>query len=478
MGCVEQFVATILTHRKGNMSETSCYIGAAAESVEISAPAKLRTDPDVAFNLGQSPDGLPMVLHIRRRLEVRAAIMSALRYPEVIDPQIERAINLLEKSVEVMLLSKGIHHNTLGSYYGTNNTVVSLLGATLMSRMLGAVSPMAMPDEHSTNKAESRIENSALFSLHDLQAVANQSGAEKIPSTLSKGGALISGQNSKLFVNLNNSEVTLGGTTGDASNNPSVSGRTVVFESLLALVSARYFIRDSTNRTYEGRLSETTKYMKALRPASSLGWSVAKVDVAWLIFELARSIDKQWHSKQLVHGDLKPANVLLCKDSINAFDALEVPAGQMSLGMTASWAAPEQILARAVTPATDVFALALMLTSLLQAVIYGEEKSMVIPAVGSGRRRIRMICDPEVWVDPTIHNWSAKTRVLWREFLMKCLAHDPSKRPQSGNEFAEQLELLLRKEPIEGRLQVSCGPGRLEFLVGSKEPVWVLSDFW
>jgi hypothetical protein len=144
--------------------------------------------------------------------------------------------------------------------------------------------------------------------------------------------------------------------------------------------------------------------------------------------------------------------------------------------MTEGWAAPEQILARPLSPATDVFALALMAVSALSAAIFGEEHTMIVPAAGKGRQRLKMIKHPEVWLDPQLVELPAEARLAWRALLADGLAFDPARRPRCGAELADKLDALLGRWELPGRLAVACGPGQLEYLATSREPVWVLRD--
>ena len=229
-------------------------------------------------------------------------------------------------------------------------------------------------------------------------------------------------------------------------------------------------------RTIEGRLSDLAAYRRALAGAARLSWSVSRADAAQLVAELARAVDRDWHARGRVHADLKPGNALLEQTAIRAFDALDVPSGATAAGMTEGWAAPEQALAGPLSPATDVFPLALMAVAALSAVIFGEEHTMIVPAVGRGRRRLRLIKHPDVWLDPQRVALPQEARLAWRALLTRCLAFEPARRPQRGAELADQLDDLLRRWELPGRLPVACGPGQLEYLVGTRDPIWILHD--
>jgi serine/threonine protein kinase len=144
--------------------------------------------------------------------------------------------------------------------------------------------------------------------------------------------------------------------------------------------------------------------------------------------------------------------------------------------MTEGWAAPEQILAQPLSFATDVFPLALMAIAALSAVVFGEEHTMIVPAVGRSRRRLRMIKHPDVWLDPQRVALPLEARLAWRTLLTRCLAFEPARRPQRGAELADQLDDLLRRWELPGRLTVACGPGQLEYLAGTRDPIWILHD--
>ncbi|MBN8482400.1 MAG: serine/threonine protein kinase, partial [Xanthomonadales bacterium] len=93
-----------------------------------------------------------------------------------------------------------------------------------------------------------------------------------------------------------------------------------------------------------------------------------------LVFKVCEAVEHA-HRQLVVHRDLKPANILVCADGtprlldfgiatlIESADDLRMQSESPLL--TLAWAAPEQLAGRAVSTATDVHALGLVLFELL-----------------------------------------------------------------------------------------------------------------
>lgn len=454
------------------MIEPRHWIQEATPTIQLTSASHLASQPDAAFELACAPDGLPLVMHVRRAIDVRKPVLQALHADQKLTHDLERALADLERiaraySVDKRIICAGMRAS-MRAYYESVNSVSGQFGATLLARMLGAVSPMVMPEDVAAARDPSRFENSALFSMADLAGRPREAG---------KTAPITFGRNANLWIGISRDTPNLAVAAGDSVEARLASGRPLIFESLLAVRSARWHVLERhTHRTHDGKISELAAYRKALQSAERLSWSISRVDATKLVAELARAVDRDWHARRRVHADLKPGNVLLEQSAIRAFDALDVAEGETSPGVTEGWAAPEQIFVRPVTPATDVFALALMAVSALSAAVFGEESAVVVPAAGEGRRRLRMMKNPEIWLDPKRVELPDEARVAWRDLLVRSLAFAPERRPQRARELADRMDELLDRWELPGRLEIACGPGHLEFFAGSREPAWILDD--
>ncbi len=160
-----------------------------------------------------------------------------------------------------------------------------------------------------------------------------------------------------------------------------------------------------------------------------------------------RAVDAA-HRALIVHRDLKPSNVFVSADGdvklldfgiaklLEGDDALDrtvVPA------FTPAYAAPEQRAGSAVTTATDVYALGVLLGELLT----GERVND-----GSGRT-------PSNRVSATGGDGSAPATITRRQLrgdldtiVMKALADEPERRYVSAGAFADDIERLLDGRPV------------------------------
>lgn len=158
------------------------------------------------------------------------------------------------------------------------------------------------------------------------------------------------------------------------------------------------------------------------------------------------------HARELVARSLSPANLFLSTDGVHA-NVLRVfgvglaellvndpSAEEAALLCNPAFAAPEQLAGHAATPASDVYAAA----RLMETMLLGPDDDTVLPASQrGGRSRI---------------DSSSRIAGSLREFLNTCLRLDPETRPASG---AEMVEFLIDSVPTMSMLRLQRVTGSL-----------------
>ena len=166
------------------------------------------------------------------------------------------------------------------------------------------------------------------------------------------------------------------------------------------------------------------------------------------------------HSHLIIHRDLKPANVFVTREgAVKLLDfgiaKLLTQEGDTAVtqtsahALTPQYAAPEQLLGRPVTTATDVYALGLVLYVLLTGA----------HPLGTGTRSTAELISavlneetprPSMVATGTISTQRALEGDL-DTILGKALKKDPAERYASVGAFAEDLRRFLSHEPISAR---------------------------
>ncbi len=175
------------------------------------------------------------------------------------------------------------------------------------------------------------------------------------------------------------------------------------------------------------------------------------------------------HREQIVHRDLKPSNVLVSDTGeVKLLDfGVSKLAGeegndqtQTILGMaplTPDYAAPEQLLGQAVTPATDVYALGLLLYRLLTGTLPHARSSLAAAVTAAGKeervtRPSLMLRQKRTGTDPkTLHGHARELDGDLDQIVLKALQREPLRRYASAAELADDLRRHLDGRPVLAR---------------------------
>jgi hypothetical protein len=426
-----------------------------AEPLRVRKREELEQLADAAVLLGEAPDGLPLVLDVERAAHLTEAILDQLGQPSRLPPTVAAAMANLDGVLAQAARAAGVLDVRGTLIYRTAATVGELLGDTLLVRALGGASPLA-GDEPASDPAVARGQTAVLTAAAAAPVTLMKTptaGQRHVAVPLRAGPGVL---------------VEAGDTVEPETIAP------LRLEDLRRIPSARFVARGRFEA--DGALADAESYLAAARAGATLGWTVTAGDLGRIIAQLARSVGAL-HEEGRVHADVKPANAVITAGGVFAIDPIGVVAGQASPGATPGWAAPEQLLSRPVLPATDVYPLGLMVARLFGAVVSGEERTFVV-ALGKERRRVRLLSDHDVHIDPSLA-LPPPIRTAWEALIRQAVEFDPDDRTGSTHELADRIDELLDAAPLDDVRPIRPGPGRLEREVeisAAVQPAWLVTD--
>lgn len=148
------------------------------------------------------------------------------------------------------------------------------------------------------------------------------------------------------------------------------------------------------------------------------------------------------HRAGFVHADMKPQNVVICDNGdikiIDLGQACPIGFVKERIQGTPDYIAPEQVHRREITERTDVYNLG--------ATLYWALTGTNIPtAIAKGDSLVDSLDDNLIEKPKPIREIAPQVPEQLADLIMQCVEVNPINRPQSMEEVADKLEIMLAR---------------------------------
>jgi serine/threonine protein kinase len=233
--------------------------------------------------------------------------------------------------------------------------------------------------------------------------------------------------------------------------------RPFIIESISTHFPDATFIVESSSTTnrvkYEGLESALASAFETIGEPEiddlAVSVEVSKGSVLAVLIQVVEAV-ADLHGNGYIHGDLKPANVLLPVSSVFLIDDFRLCPGQPAPGFTPDWSAPEQVLGDVVSHASDVYPIGRMIVELLGATLVGEVRKFKLAKEEGAQTEFDVFYNPSVRrvLDESI--LSGEGLVSWGAVARRCLRFEPAERYQDVRSLAKDMAALMNEYPLGG----------------------------
>jgi hypothetical protein len=415
--------------------------------------------------LGDAPDGLPLRLLVNRGLsrdELLAPIARQLGY--------ERQMNLDGWPLETLAVELGrlLRQRDVQAIdtvrgpiecYVTAQPVARILGPTVLQRLLGD-SFLTMPGSAFSTDTRSRPPSPA---------------AATIPGPFPPPAPPAQDRPVKAEIGTGRLALPLDGSNPIVVRRIERPNQAPLFraaheyepERLGAFPSARFRSQQPLSGEFpNGQMRDTAAYRKARRrqlESQAYGTFVCSVDKQDIVQRIPELAWELWllHQRGEIHGDVKPANLLITGKGVLVIDSLDLRPAQLAPALTPVWAAPEQIIGQPVDYRTDQYPLGMLLCRLIEGVMYGEEATYLVPTGGGRRERFMVLRNAGVYIEPGRSPIAEEGIRPWQQILDRCLRFDLAQRYNTITEMADAVREVSERYPVEGKFEIDLSFGEL-----------------
>lgn len=440
-----------------------------APPLEVSRPESLWYSPDSNIQIGVAPDGAPLVLAVRRQVNVSSTLsLVANQLGKDLEepPFVEIAAQLAQQARAVGISSKVFQTTVDGkmaSVYVSSERLANLASPSLLQSMLHGQAAVRSEFASATVRQLTRT-----VGVPSVMQPTMSSGFRR-PSAVKPGLASVGGANRFLCIALEGERTVWSASWVPDENEVDelVLWRPFIEEGLELLDDVRYLIRSGVNddaspyllETEDGReyidkwtdvlTSKDEQHVRASAqirvPRSSL------VRFALQIVENAAAM----HSKGQIHGDIKPGNILIGRDGGFLIDEVGLTVGEISPTVTLGWSPQEQLLRQPLSGAADVYPIGQILMHILEAEPLGREVNFRMP----GGNVATVFDNPTVYLSPDSPTIRPGQRQEWCQLIEKALRTDPAERWPSAVEMADAMRSIFDPDSFSGdvRIQLPWG---------------------
>jgi Domain of unknown function (DUF4062)/Protein kinase domain len=502
--CVRQFFTTTESlaigvtqaianfDRRRSTPEESANIGRRINQEIIRPRTDLAHQVDLIVQIGTAEDGLPLGVRIGRSQDISRPIneISSRIKVNVEDEPLLTINKTLKDEGKKVWLEAGLHYLQLpdGSQprcYVTYNNLSKFFVPSLVMRLLTAANRGrdAILKRHRYNDSSINTSQSMVTSL------SARHGRDK--RVQSSGGS-----NRFLAVSTDTDDIYVVGwrLSDDRRWMYLEFWRQFINESVLSLSEWSFELVESRSadttrivatgdsKTYREkvfRVLEKPKYSENISYVTK--FRISRRSIAEMIIMAAERL-KTSHLCGCIHGDIKPQNMLLSRDEIALIDSLNLQEGEIPPAVSPDWAAPEQLLMRPVSKATDIYPFGLMLCALIGGQLTGEYVQYVLPASNREELIVPLVRNPIIYLSPRDQKLILAGRKVWFDLIESCLAFNVSQRPKDADEFITGLRTVCDKYPLEGSIEIevrpTLSPELAIFSDGSEQPCRIITDNW
>jgi hypothetical protein len=411
----------------------------------VSTPSRLLSEPDVLVPIGTAEDDLPLLLEVSRSRDlshpldlVAEAVSSPTRPPPT------ELLKTFRQSLADYATQSWAEQDLRPVYLRSGD----------QRRMYVMPSPLVEPFRSVLAKCLNVGVGEAVRGLHHDDGHGKATGT--IPQsrlgTYQYELQSTGGRNRFLAVDPEDGATYSVGWKGGEL----VEWRPFLCESVVPLLpgttldvgSQIYDLEDAANLLTQSRTARNRRYDGRLLAVAML--TVQRQALMALLCDVAEELGTM-HAQGVVHGDVKPDNVLVLKSGIRLIDSFDVKVGEQLPGWTPHWSAPEQVRGEAVTAAADVYPLALMAVQILGGEVVGEVRKYRTPAALQ-IPEIDLFHNPSLFFERETALVSSDGIREWRDLVERSLSFDPGRRPASAADFALQMRALADAYPVAGKV--------------------------